>query len=401
MAECKKRVGQGVVAYPCIIPIPDGRTAHDGPCAATENQASLSARERWERGGEARATLAQTQSAPMTFAEENRAHAPSPVPGSNLQPAEHRAAHQPKVGDFGEQAGLAGACLHPFGAAIEDATTGEVYCRECSTQLRPPRAQPPAQSTLASFVAGHAAPIEGSFSPEPVPAIPPIEVGHLVLFVPNDDRPNVAMLARVDSLLDSPPGAFKATSVLDGSQWSVLGSRGVLQVYPGDSDIDGLIASLGWPPRGVRVVDAAPEPGAVMETGIVADPPPVLLTADGLEPTKQREGDQPLPVQGNPRPAVQDLIIEAMHESKRVGTERYGQPLKPMNGRDTLLDATEEARDLYVYLTALGEERREVLERAERIYTRLVAERATLQLPPEMVEDLRLLVLWLRGTPQT
>jgi hypothetical protein len=70
-----------------------------------------------------------------------------------------------------------------------------------------------------------------------------------------------------------------------------------------------------------------------------------------IEPTKQRPGDQPLPTGAGE--CVQDRIIAAMHESKAVGAERYGTPLRTFNGRRGLQDAAEEARDLYVYLTKL------------------------------------------------
>ena len=82
MADCKKKVGTGTIVYPCVIEIPEGRTAHDGPCKAVEVASSVSARDRWEKGGEARAVLGATQSQPMTFAQTNQAHASTPVPGS-------------------------------------------------------------------------------------------------------------------------------------------------------------------------------------------------------------------------------------------------------------------------------------------------------------------------------
>ena len=65
------------------------------------------------------------------------------------------------------------------------------------------------------------------------------------------------------------------------------------------------------------------------------------------EPTKQRQGDQPLPKPG--QVCVQDLVIEEMRESKRVGMERYGSTLQTFNGRRSFLDLAEEARDLHVY----------------------------------------------------
>ena len=69
------------------------------------------------------------------------------------------------------------------------------------------------------------------------------------------------------------------------------------------------------------------------------------------EPTKQRDGDQVLPTGDGP--CVQDRIILDMHESKKVGVERYGSVLRPFNGRRSIQDAREEARDLLVYLTQI------------------------------------------------
>lgn len=71
---------------------------------------------------------------------------------------------------------------------------------------------------------------------------------------------------------------------------------------------------------------------------------------------KLRAGDQVLPSQGVGKP-VQDLIIEEMEESKRVGGERYNSPgLYAFNGRRGLRDAQEEARDLHVYMTQVLKE---------------------------------------------
>lgn len=71
-------------------------------------------------------------------------------------------------------------------------------------------------------------------------------------------------------------------------------------------------------------------------------------------PTKQRAGDQRLPEGG--RECIQDVIIEEMERSKRVGLERYGQTLMTFNGRKGLQDVAEEARDLHVYTAMLARE---------------------------------------------
>ncbi len=76
--------------------------------------------------------------------------------------------------------------------------------------------------------------------------------------------------------------------------------------------------------------------------------------APEVSPTKQREGDQQLPKGG--QECVQDIVIEAMEESKRVGMERYGSHLMTFNSRKGLQDFVEEARDLFVYGTMLQRE---------------------------------------------
>jgi len=67
---------------------------------------------------------------------------------------------------------------------------------------------------------------------------------------------------------------------------------------------------------------------------------------------KQRPGDQQLPEQ-NGLPFVQQQVIADIEERIKVGIERYGTPLQPFNGRDTLRDAYEEALDLAVYLRSM------------------------------------------------
>ena len=69
----------------------------------------------------------------------------------------------------------------------------------------------------------------------------------------------------------------------------------------------------------------------------------------------QREGDQPAPLP-NGQPAVWPLVMVDMASRDNLGRKRYGTPLQPHNGRDTLRDAYEEALDLAVYLrTAIYE----------------------------------------------
>lgn len=69
----------------------------------------------------------------------------------------------------------------------------------------------------------------------------------------------------------------------------------------------------------------------------------------------RRASVQPMPVR-NDLPAVWDLVIEEMRQRDALGRQRYGTPLQPHNGRDSLRDALDEALDLVVYLrTAIYE----------------------------------------------
>lgn len=62
----------------------------------------------------------------------------------------------------------------------------------------------------------------------------------------------------------------------------------------------------------------------------------------------------PKPVAG---PAIQDLVLEDIIERKRVGIERYGQPVLPHNGRDALVDLYQELLDAVMYTRQLIYER--------------------------------------------
>lgn len=66
--------------------------------------------------------------------------------------------------------------------------------------------------------------------------------------------------------------------------------------------------------------------------------------------------DQPAPTP-NDLPAVWDLVVADMQARDRVGRSRYGAPLQPHNGRDTLRDWYEELLDACVYARTLLHER--------------------------------------------
>lgn len=59
--------------------------------------------------------------------------------------------------------------------------------------------------------------------------------------------------------------------------------------------------------------------------------------------------DQPEPKKST-HPAVWGLVMKDMVDRDQTGRERYGVPLQGHNGRDSLVDAFQEALDLAVYL---------------------------------------------------
>jgi hypothetical protein len=56
---------------------------------------------------------------------------------------------------------------------------------------------------------------------------------------------------------------------------------------------------------------------------------------------------QPIP---NSNPSVWLAVIDDMNKRNDFGIKKYGTPLQPNNGRDSLRDAYEELLDLVVYL---------------------------------------------------
>ena len=66
--------------------------------------------------------------------------------------------------------------------------------------------------------------------------------------------------------------------------------------------------------------------------------------------------NQPLP-KANEHPSVHDLMVADIRARAEFGLQKYGQPLRAFNGRDTLRDAYEEILDLGVYLRTLTYEK--------------------------------------------
>lgn len=79
-------------------------------------------------------------------------------------------------------------------------------------------------------------------------------------------------------------------------------------------------------------------------------PEVIQLEPVGAPTRAGREGDsQPLPI-GNNETDTQTKLIEWIGRRRALGVERYGHPLQPNNGRDSLWDAVEEALDQVTYL---------------------------------------------------
>jgi hypothetical protein len=65
--------------------------------------------------------------------------------------------------------------------------------------------------------------------------------------------------------------------------------------------------------------------------------------------------DQPKPIP-NEKPNIADLVSNDIQERKRIGTERYGTPLQPFNGRNGLVDLYQELLDATQYIRQVIEE---------------------------------------------
>lgn len=67
--------------------------------------------------------------------------------------------------------------------------------------------------------------------------------------------------------------------------------------------------------------------------------------------------DEPQPEGDSDDPAIQDLVIQDLQDRKELGKQKYGQALKPNNGRDALKDLYQELMDALVYLRQVIYER--------------------------------------------
>ena len=311
MAQCGTMIEGNVVAFSCDLP-----PNHDGPHRAYENARSVRERNRWEADKQAAiegtATLETFQGRPQTTAERYTEN-PTPVPMTRQQQQEQR-------------------------------------------RLR------------VTEMAGDRPEIEADLQARP---------------------PDAAGLAETDEDLDVPPEFEQPvvfTSGADGNEFR--------QASPAEAKVAGFVHDTNWDHAAIAAEREGMEPEPSRQARVTARVCPSCKGAgvweddgaggpcgrcDGTgtipEPTKQREGDQPLPVpnQGEYvqeriigkierlRPQIgdeaADLLIAQMEESMRVGTQRYGTPLQTFNGRDCLQDAIDESRDLNVYLNSMQQAR--------------------------------------------
>jgi hypothetical protein len=75
---------------------------------------------------------------------------------------------------------------------------------------------------------------------------------------------------------------------------------------------------------------------------------------------------------------LRDAIIRSIEARRELGISKYGVPLQTYNGRDTLIDALDEALDCLTYLTQLEMEDGDtgsLLEAARSIVIRLTKRR--------------------------
>lgn len=84
-------------------------------------------------------------------------------------------------------------------------------------------------------------------------------------------------------------------------------------------------------------------------------------------------------------PSVQAAVRADLEQREQVGIRRYGTPLQPVNGRDALRDAYDEALDLACYL------RQEITERGDQpvIALQLAEARQKLQRQDDLIAELR------------
>lgn len=89
---------------------------------------------------------------------------------------------------------------------------------------------------------------------------------------------------------------------------------------------------------------------------LVEEHPWDSLASRRVDPATISFYDQPDPIPNDNRVPIVDLVADDLAERKRKGIEKYGIPLKAFNGRNSMIDAYQEALDLCIYLRQVIEE---------------------------------------------
>ena len=308
MATCEKRVSGRIMSYPCVLDAGHERNGpyeDPEPCMTPEVEPSVRVHEYWVNREEARKTLPETLEDIEADVLESAAEAEVAEPEHNLRD---------------------GNCMmRPFNGP-EVAGDPDEVCPVCSGTRRP-------QILIDNDEAIRAGEIHNPFAEACTKRIG-VEISL------DGER---CWICQPDSVAEAPEFS--------------------LALPPTQEEIDRMIG------RGEVAPSLEGIPGVTQ---------PLHGIADLGVPTKQRPGDQVLPAGGD-RP-VQDwmiqreheryrtelfetqdlpdaesgaLIIRAMTESKRVGIERYGQPLHTFDGRLNIRDLADELRDAFVYISKL------------------------------------------------
>ncbi len=124
-----------------------------------------------------------------------------------------------------------------------------------------------------------------------------------------------------------------------------------------------------------------PRPGE--QSSPVEQPAPT----DSAGPEVPRPGDQPLPTESD-GPDVWAEIIDDMRRRRQTGLLRYGQPLRPDNGRDALRDLYEELLDALAYVMQTRLERDALREEAAALRRQIAALRRQIAAASEVLSRL-------------
>lgn len=320
---CGERVGQGTVTFPCSL-----SKGHVGPHYAIENSASRNRRARWEQEQAfAKTTLAEFQGYPRTTAESLTIN-PTEMPQSEAVLRAEAAAARAQQDEYlrrvqAEQAAhpLVSVPVEvdlPIGVAIVDGWTSP---------------------TVAGSDEDGNVPASRGTATEPMEWYPGLNID----FADHVHKVGVCLTNRFGERCSS----TRIKGMEDGLTVIYRTDRYVLKELPdGSLMVEDPTGQMGERIVMPSYIDVPEEQRVAFFDG--------LSTAQRLmgvtdEPTKQREGDQALPVSNEHIDSYEALIAD-LRQRREVGVNRYGVALQPFNMRNTVQDAYEESMDLAVYL---------------------------------------------------